>query len=185
MKIAFVIYNGMTALDFVGVYDSVVRLKTMGFVPELEWEICSLTKEVFDHTQLCFKPTKFWGTLGDYDVLIIPGGFGARDLMDNTEFVSWLKTAASCKTKASVCSGSLLLGAAGFLKGKKATSHRSAFNVLEKYCAQVVDQKVVEDGDVITARGVTSSIDLGLYLCGKIAGKDAAEKIRKQIDFGE
>ncbi len=185
MKIAFVIYNGMTALDFIGAYDSIVRLKTMGFIPELEWDICALTEEIHDHTQLCLKPTRVGGTLEGYDIVIVPGGFSASKLVDDVEFVNWLKTAASCKIKASVCSGSLLLGAAGFLKGKKATSHRSAFKQLAQYCSQVVDQKVVEDGDVITARGVTSSIDLGLYLCEKLSGTEAKEKIRKQIDFGE
>lgn len=184
-RIAFILFNGLTALDFVGVYDSIVRLKTMGFIPELEWDICALTDEVYDHTQLFLKPTRVGGTLEGYDIVIVPGGFSASKLVDNIEFVNWLKTARSCKIKASVCSGSLLLGAAGFLEGKKATSHLSAFDKLAQYCAQVIDQKVVEDGDVITARGVTSSIDLGLYLCETLAGTDAKEKIRKQIDFGE
>ncbi len=82
-----------------------------------------------------------------------------------------------------MCTGALLLGAAGFLKGKTATTHPNAFRDLQKYCLSVVNQRVVDEGEVITARGVTSSIDLGLYLCEKLAGREAKEKIRKQMDY--
>lgn len=183
MRIAFIIYNGLTALDFIGVYDPITRLKTMGFTPDLRWEICSHTKEVSDITGLHFRPTKVDEPLQDYDMAIVPGGFGSRNLVDDIGFIEWLRTAHTCKFKVSVCTGSLLLGAAGFLKGKKATSHPMAQKELKKYCNFVVNQRIVDDGDVITARGVTSSIDLGLYLCEKLADKKAAEKIRQQIDY--
>jgi cyclohexyl-isocyanide hydratase len=94
-----------------------------------------------------------------------------------------LRTADACKYKVSVCTGALLLGAAGFLTGKTATTHRTAFNDLKPYCASVVDQRIVDEGDVITARGVTSSIDLGLYLCEKLAGHEVKERIRQQMDY--
>ena len=182
MQIAFVIYEGMTALDFIGVYDPLTRLKTMGFVPDLRWEICSYSKEVRDNTGLAFTPTQVGGTLQGYDMVIVPGGFGSRKLMDDAGFIAWLGTAASCK-KVSVCTGSLLLGAAGFLKGKTATTHPTAFHDLERFCARVVDQRIVDQDEVITARGVTSAIDLGLYLCEKLAGHEARERIRQQMDY--
>ncbi len=94
-----------------------------------------------------------------------------------------MKTAKSCRLEVSVCTGFLLLGSAGFLKDKKATTLRSSFTDLRKYCSQVVDERIVDEGDVITARGVTSSIDLGLYLCKKLAGPEAEEKIRQQMDY--
>jgi len=183
MKIGFVIYQGMTALDFIGVYDSIARLKTMGFVPDLEWDICACSSEVRDGTGLAFTPTKVRESLGDYDMVVVPGGFGSRQLVDDADFIGWLKTAEPCRLKISVCTGSLLLGAAGFLKGKKATTHPDAFGELRKFCSEVVDQRVVDEGDVITAGGVSSSIDLGLYLCEKFAGRDASQKIRRQIDY--
>jgi transcriptional regulator GlxA family with amidase domain len=94
-----------------------------------------------------------------------------------------VKTAANCRLKVSVCTGALLLGAAGFLKGRRATTHRTEFERLKEFCAAVVDERIVDEGDVITARGVTSSIDLGLYLCERLAGYEAKEKIRKQMDY--
>lgn len=183
MRIAFIIYDGMTALDFVGVYDPVTRLRTMGFLPDLEWEICAYSKEVSDSTGLRFTPTKAGEPLRGYDMIIVPGGFGSRKLLEDKKFIEWLRSAAPCGFKVSVCTGSLLLGAAGFLKGKKATTHRSALSELQMFCDKVVDERIVDEGDVITARGVTSSIDLGLYLCGKFGSVEAREKITQQMDY--
>lgn len=170
MKIAFIIYDVMTALDFIGVYDAVTRLKTMGFMPDLSWEICAYTSEVADNTGLRFTPTKVKEPLGEFDMVIVPGGHGVRELVRDRGFIEWLKTAERCSVKASVCTGSVLLGVAGFLKGKTATTHRMAFDLLRPFCESVVDQRVVDQGDVITARGVSSSIDLGLHLCERLAG---------------
>jgi transcriptional regulator GlxA family with amidase domain len=183
MKIGFVIYQGMTALDFIGVYDPLTRLKSMGFMRDLSWDLCAHSIEVKDSTGLAFVPTKVRESLGEYDMIVVPGGLGSRKLIDDADFISWLKTAEPCRLKVSVCTGSLLLGAAGFLKGKKATTHPEAFERLRKFCSAVVDQRVVDEGDVVTAGGVSSSIDLGLYLCERLAGPDAGEKIRRQIDY--
>jgi cyclohexyl-isocyanide hydratase len=77
----------------------------------------------------------------------------------------------------------VLLGAAGFLEGKRATTHRTAFEELRPFCREVIDRRIVDEGDIITARGVTSAIDLGLYLCEKLAGREARERIQKQMDY--
>ena len=185
MKVAFVIYNNMTALDFVGVYDPVVRLQTMGFFPDLIWEICADTEVVSDSAGLRFLPTQVKPSLQAFDLVIVPGGITALvyQLTRDREFVDWLKTAAPCPLIASVCTGSLLLGAAGFLKDKAATTHPNAFEELKEFCGNVVDQRVVDEGSVITARGVTASIDLGLYLCERLASYAAKEKIRQQMDY--
>lgn len=183
MKVAFIIYDGMTTLDFVGVYDPVTRLKTMGFMPNLEWDVCARAGAVKDGTGLQVTPTKISEPLHGYDMIIVPGGLGSRKLVDDPEFIGWLRTATPCKFKVSVCTGALLLGAAEFLKGKTATTHRSAFKDLQRFCSSVVDRRIVDEGDVITARGVTSSIDLGLYLCEKLAGREAKERIRQQMDY--
>lgn len=185
MKIAFIIYQGMTVLDFVGVYDPVVRLKTMGFMPALQWDICAISQEVSDDNGLRLIPTKINEPLQGYDMIIVPGGVVAnlQKLIDSTNFIQWLISAKDTPLKTSVCTGSLLFGEVGFLKGKKATTHPSTFNELKKYCESVVNQRIVDEGDVITARGVTSSIDLGLYLCEKLAGSDVKEKIRERMDY--
>ena len=183
MRVAFIIYDGMTALDFVGVYDALTRLGTMRFVADFTWDVCALTAEVTDGSGLRVGASRVGGSLGEYDWVIVPGGFGSRTLAKDEAFIAWLQTAAACKLRASVCTGSVLLGAAGFLKGKRATTHPRSFEELRPYCERVVDERVVDEGDVITARGVTSAIDLGLYLCEKVAGRDVRERIAAQMDY--
>ena len=89
--------------------------------------------------------------------MIVPGGFGSRQSAKDDAFIAWLKTSSTCQLRASVCTGSVLLGAAGFLRDKRATTHPMAFDELRPYCEQVIDERIVDEGDVITARGVTSS----------------------------
>ncbi|HJQ24826.1 MAG TPA: DJ-1/PfpI family protein [Blastocatellia bacterium] len=183
MKVAFVIYDRMTALDFVGVYDALTRLRTMRFVADFEWDVCAPAAEVTDFSGLRVAASRVGGSLAEYDWLVVPGGFGSRTLAKDATFVAWLQTAAGCRLKASVCTGSVLLGAAGFLKGRRATTHPAAFDELRPYCEQVVDERIVDEGEVITARGVTSAIDLGLYLCEKMAGREVREAIAAQMDY--
>jgi cyclohexyl-isocyanide hydratase len=155
----------------------------MGFLPDLRWEICARSRTVKDGAGLEFTATKVGEPLHAYDMISVPGGFGSRQLINDVGFIKWLRTAAPCKLKVSVCTGALLLGGAGFLQGKAATTHRSAFDDLRRFCSSVVDRRIVDEGDVITARGVTSSIDLGLYLCEKLAGREVKERIRQQMDY--
>ena len=183
MKIAFVLFNGLTALDFVGIYDPLTRLKRYGYIPDLTWEICALTSEVRDDRNLQLRPTQVGGSLAAFDLLVVPGGDGTRPLQHDPEFIAWLQTAAPCPLKVSVCTGSLLLGAAGYLKGRPATTHPSAFDELRPYCEKVVDSRIVDTGDVITARGVTSSIDCGLYVVERLAGVEARQLISQKMDY--
>ena len=184
MKTAFVIFDRMTALDLIGVYDPLTRLKSMNFIPEFHWEICSFTGEVSDDRGLRFTPDSVAEPLGVYDILFVPGGFGTRALQYDHAFTEWLRSAAPVKLKTSVCTGALLLGSAGFLAGKRATTHPNAFEELKPYCsAVVVDRRIVDEGGVVTARGITSSIDLGLHLVERIAGHEARKRIAKQMDY--
>jgi cyclohexyl-isocyanide hydratase len=183
MKIAFVVFDGMTALDFVGIYDCLTRLRSMGFTPDLSWEICARSEFVSDDRGLHISSSCRDQSLEGYDLLVVPGGFGTRTLQHDNAFIEWLKSGKSSPLKVSVCTGALLLGAAGFLKGKRATTHPNAYQELEPYCRTVGSERVVEDGDVITARGVTSSIDAGLYVVGRLKGEDVRSQVARQMDY--
>lgn len=183
MKTAFIIFNRMTAMDFIGAYDPLTRLKSMGFMPSFEWDICALTAGVADDRGLRIAPSVVAQPLSYYDLIVVPGGLGTRSLQQDRAFLDWLHTSGPVKLKASVCTGSLLLGAVGFLREKRATTHRTAFEELRPYCAQVVDDRVVEDGGVVTARGVTSAIDLGLHLVERLAGVETRARIAGQMDY--
>ena len=183
MNVAFIIFDQMTALDFVGFYDPLTRLKSMDFMSDFYWQICSFCEDVSDNQDLRFNSDSLKQSLHEFDLLVVPGGHGTRSLQHNHEFIAWLQTAAPVPLKASVCTGSLLLGAAGFLKGRRATTHPKAYGELSRYCGMVSDQRVVDDGDVVTARGVSSSIDLGLHLVERLAGKQVCIEIARQMDY--
>lgn len=183
MKLAFIIFDGITWLDFIGIYDPLSRLKSMHFINDLSWDVCSLKAPVKDIFGLEIAATKMGESLAGYDAVIIPGGHGTRILQQDTVFLNWIKTAEQVPCKMSICTGSLILGAAGFLKGKAATTHFSEYETLQWYCKTVIKERIVEDGDTITAGAVASSLDLGLYVCEKWAGKTAANEIRKRMDY--
>lgn len=183
MKIAYIIFEGITLLDLIGIYDPVSRLKSMKYLPDISWDLCSFTTTVKDNFGLEIVPTKVKESLAGYDAVIVPGGHGTRLLQNDNGFLSWIKTAAQVQYKMSICTGSLILGAAGFLKGRSATTNYREYENLRLYCDNVLKQRIVEDGDVITAGAVSASIDLGLFLCEKWAGKDAAIEIRERMDY--
>lgn len=183
MKIAFVVYDDITLLDFAGVYDPLTRLKTMGFLDNLQWDVCARTERVRSTEGAVFLPDRVDNNLAEYDYVIIPGGDGIKDLMQDKQFLQWITVTSDTTILVAVCGGSLLLGAAGMLCTKRATTHPQLMSVLQHFAREVVPDRIVDEGTIITAGGVTASIDLGLYLCEKIAGRDAREKIQKQMDY--
>lgn len=180
MRIAFCVYDGMTMLDFVGAYDPLTRIDRMGF-RDIEWDVCAKTDSVLAN-RLELGVDQVEPDLGGYDLVFIPGGVPARELRNDESFISWLRTADADDYITSVCTGSLLLGEAGFLEGKRATTHPTAYDVLETY-ATVVDDRVVHDGNVITGRGVSSSLDLGLYLVSELTDEQTRAAIAEQMDY--
>lgn len=191
MKLAYIVFEGITWLDFVGFYDPISRLVSLNYLPDLSWDICVFSNSVPDPSPifigdpfgLQMAATRIKPSLADYDAIFIPGGFTTRQLRLNPSFIGWIKTAAPVTHKISVCTGSLILGAAGLLTGKKATTHYQEDETLRPYCSKVIAERIVEDGDTITAGAVSSSIDLGLYMCEKWAGTEAREEIRKRMDY--
>jgi transcriptional regulator GlxA family with amidase domain len=183
MKIAYIVFDGITWLDFIGIYDPISRLKSLNYIPTLTWDICSFTETVSDNFGLEIKPGKIRNSLSDYDVIIIPGGTGTRELMHNDKFINWIRSGEKVKYKISICTGSLIWGAAGFLKEKKATTHYLEYENLRPYCKEIIKDRIVEDHDVITAGAVSASIDLGLYLCKRWAGPEGRDEIRKRMDY--
>ena len=183
MKIAYVLFDDLTLLDFTGIYDPVSRLKSQRHLPDLRWDLCALTPTVRDSFGLSVAVDKVRPDLGTYDLVIVPGGMGTRSLRHDDDFIDWLKTAAAVPQKASVCTGSLLLGAAGLLTGRRATTHFNEYATLAPYCGEVVRERIVVDGAVTTAGAVASSLDLGLHLCRTLVGEEKTERIRRSMSY--
>ncbi|MFF4959677.1 DJ-1/PfpI family protein [Streptomyces sp. NPDC001222] len=180
MQIAIVLYDRFTALDAVGPYE------TLGRLPGAE------TVFVAERTGPVRSDTGALGLLADRtlaempapDVVVVPGGPGQTPQMDNEVLLDWLRTADATSTwTTSVCTGSLLLGAAGLLTGRRATSHWLALDFLARFGAEATGERVVFDGKYVTAAGVSSGIDMGLALLGRIAGDEHAQAVQLLTEY--
>jgi transcriptional regulator GlxA family with amidase domain len=183
MKIAFVVYDDVTLLDFAGAYDPLTRLRTKGFVPDLSYDVCARKEKIRSFEGLELLPDLVKNDLSTYDYVIIPGGDGIKALMQDAEFLRWITVASPKTTVAALCGGVLLLGATGALRNRKATTNPQFMAILKNFAGEISGDRIVDAGSIITAGGVTSSIDLGLHLCEKIAGREVREKIQVQMDY--
>jgi putative intracellular protease/amidase len=181
MIIAIGLYDGFTALDAIGPYE------VLTYVPDAEVVICAEHAGVVDD-QYHLVHLRVDATFADVprpDVLFVPGGPGAgRFAADGHPIVDWIREAHPHTTwTTSVCTGALLLGAAGLLEGLPATTHWSAYDELATYGAQPTEQRVVTTGKIVTAAGVSSGIDMALTLAAKIAGPEMAQSIQLAIEY--
>lgn len=182
MRIAFFLYEGLTALDIIGPHDVLSRL------PEAEAISVGKSTGPFmaDTGALGLTATHTIDQIDAVDVLVVPGGLeGTFAAAADPETTDWVRTVAEHATwTTSVCTGSLILGAAGALEGKRATTHWAALEALAGYGATPVgDERVVFDGDVVTAAGVSSGIDMALTLAARLTDDDFAKALQLAIEY--
>ncbi|MGW0610831.1 DJ-1/PfpI family protein [Streptomyces sp. NPDC002788] len=180
MQIAIVLYEGFTALDAVGPYE------TLGRLPDAETVfVAEETGPVRnDSGNLALVADRTLADVPNPDIIVVPGGPGPLPLAADGPLLTWLRTADATSTwTTSVCTGSLLLAAAGFLRGRRATSHWLALDELKLYGAEPTGERVVTDGKYVTAAGVSSGIDMGLTLLGRIAGDDHAQIVQLATEY--
>jgi transcriptional regulator GlxA family with amidase domain len=183
-RIAFLVFPRLTLLDFIGAYDALRRIAAMSIDPEVTHRVIGTDAEIVDESGLGLRPDSVYEDLSKFDLLYVSGGLGTVTLMDNKRAVDYLKTWGDERPVASVCSGALLLGCAGYLRDKRAATHHQAVELLRPLCREVVtNRRVVDEGRVVTAGGVSSSLDLGLYLVEKFWGVDARRKIAAQMEY--
>ncbi|WP_309122059.1 DJ-1/PfpI family protein [Paenibacillus sp.] len=183
MKMAFVLFDKMTLLDFSGFCEAVTWLRMLNAFDDVTWEFCADREQVTDDRGLTLRAGRVSPNLSAYDLVFIPGGLSTRQLRYDAEFLDWIRTAKDVPYKVSVCTGALIWGAAGFLEGKRATTNPSAYELLEPYCAEVAKARFVRDGNVFTGGGVSASIDLGLYVVESLAGPDIAKQAQAKLDY--
>lgn len=180
MQIAFLVYEGLTALDIMGPYEALARL------PGADARFVAKQHEVKVDTGAFAIRTEY--TLADVphpDVFVVPGGMkGTFAAAQDPEILDWVREAhAHSKFSTSVCTGSLILAAAGVLEGLEATTHWAAVPMLEQYGVKYSQQRVARQGKVVTAAGVSSGIDMALYLIGELAGEDVAKGVQLAIEY--
>lgn len=183
MKMAFIMFHGMTTLDLIGFTDVITRLSRIRPEAKISWDYCAMSEQITDDRGLAMAITRVKPDLSEYDLVFVPGGFSTRELRFDPDVLAWLRTAKEAKYLVSVCTGSLLLGAAGLLEGKRATSNTSAYELLAPYCKEVVHARIVQDGSVITGSGVSSSIDLGLYVLEGLTDAATAEQVKSDMSY--
>ncbi|AOR30746.1 glutamine amidotransferase [Streptomyces fodineus] len=180
MQIAIVVYDRFTALDAIGPYEILSRLpgaETV-FVAERTGPVRTDTRA------LAVVADRSLGEVTRPDVLVVPGGPGQSGLMDHRPLLDWLRTVDAASTwTTSVCTGSLLLAAAGLLDGRRATSHWLALDQLSRFGAEPAQQRVVADGKYVTAAGVSAGIDMALTLSGRIAGDEHAQAVQLATEY--
>lgn len=193
-RIGFCAFGGMTLLDLVGPLDALSRIASMGFDPTTSCEVFALTRAAEDPSVVVdvgvwrgsgasLVAGRYRPALDGFDVLVVPGGPSTRSLVDEDPTIAhYLASFPHDRLLASVCTGALLLGAAGRLAGKRATTHASAMDALASFGATAVRERVVDEGNLVTAAGVTAGIDLGLHLVERLAGVEVADAIAERME---
>ena len=178
LKILFVLYPGVTHLDFTGPHQVLAR------TPGAEVIVASLGGVDIEADGLTFTNLADLAKVDRCDVICIPGGFGTTDAMLNDAFMAQVRRLGAGATyQTSVCTGSLILGAAGFLQGKQAATHWAWRELLPAFGAIVSEARVARDGNVITGGGVTAGIDFALVMLEELAGRDYAEATQLGLEY--
>lgn len=179
MKVVFLFYPKMTALDAIGPHEILSRL------PGAEvFRVAKKAGPVLSDSGLVLMAEYSISQVSQADILVIPGGGTATTLRDHPDVLQWIRDMHSqTMWTASVCTGSLILGAAGVLSGVRATTHWTVLDRLSLWGALPVPDRVVEDGKIMTAAGVSAGIDMALTLTAKIAGPTFAQSMQLAIEY--
>jgi transcriptional regulator GlxA family with amidase domain len=180
MQIAILIFEKLTVLDAIGPYE------VLRSVPGWEVKFVGPKRGLVraDSGALGLSVDFSLEEVSEADIVLVPGGQGNRPLMSDERVLSWLRQIdAGAKWTTSVCTGSLVLGAAGLLAGKRVTGHWLFLEQLRKFGADPVGGRFVEDGKTITAAGVSAGIDMALHLVGREAGPEVAQAVQLGIEY--
>jgi transcriptional regulator GlxA family with amidase domain len=180
VRTVILVFDGITALDAIGPYE------VLRSVPGWEVQFAGKARgEVrTDSGALGLSADRALAEVGEPEIVLVPGGVGNRVLMEDEEVLAWLRQVdATTKWTTSVCTGSLVLGAAGLLEGKRSTGHWLFLDPLREFGADPVGGRFVEDGKLITAAGVSAGIDMALHLVGREVGPEVAEAVQLGIEY--
>ncbi|MBC3952011.1 DJ-1/PfpI family protein [Pseudomonas folii] len=179
LHIGLLIFPKVQQLDLTGPYD--VFASTPDVTVHLIWKDLDA---LHSSTGLQFKPTQTFAGCPPLDVLCIPGGQGIDPLLEDEQTLAFIREQArTVKYLTSVCTGALVLGAAGLLKGRRATTHWASHELLESFGAIAVHERVVRDGNLMTGGGVTAGIDFALTLVGELFGEVQAQTVQLQLEY--
>jgi transcriptional regulator GlxA family with amidase domain len=179
MKIVILLFDNYTALDIVGPYEVFNKL------PNSKIYLVGFEKKEYKDTYgLKISADNSIDEISEADILLIPGGFGIDNLLENEKVLDWIrKISSTTKWTVSVCSGSLLLAQTGLLDGKNCTTHWRRKEQLQRFNVTVKNERYIQDGKFITSAGVSAGIDMALYLVSKIAGDQTAMMFQLAMEY--
>ncbi|MGF6702240.1 cyclohexyl-isocyanide hydratase [Paraburkholderia sp. MM5496-R1] len=179
LQIGFLVFPKVQQLDLTGPHDVLASLP--GATMHLIWK----TREpVVSSNGLVLTPSTTYESCPPLDVICVPGGSGVTDLLQDEQTIDFVcRQAASARYVTSVCTGALLLGAAGLLRGRRATTHWAFHSLLAPLGAIPTHARVVRDGNLITGGGVTAGIDFGLTVAAELAGAEEAQAIQLELEY--
>lgn len=178
-EIGLLIFPDITQLDMTGPYEVFIKF------PDARVHLIWKSRDpITAGGGMQILPTTTYADCPPLDIICVPGGAGMNPLLNDAETLAFLrKQAETAQYVTSVCTGALVLGAAGLLQGKRATTHWMSHEMLAEFGASPVNERVVRDGNVITGGGVTAGIDFALTLAAEVAGPEAARKIQLGIEY--
>ena len=177
--VGFLLFPNITQLDMTGPFEVLSRMP--GAKVDVIWK---RHETVISDTGLSVLPTATFDEITSLDLICVPGGPGVGALLEDKQTLTFLRRIApTARYITSVCTGALVLGAAGLLKGKRATTHWMSHDLLAPFGAIPVQQRVVQDGNVITGGGVTAGIDLALSVVAAVAGESTARQVQLAIEY--
>jgi transcriptional regulator GlxA family with amidase domain len=187
--IAVLLFNNVEELDAIGPFEVLAGWTTM--FPDDGWRTTTVGLNGAEPIRcahgLVVTPETSFDAAGRIDLLVYPGGRGARDLVDDEAHLDWLrKQAGEIELMTSVCTGALVLGAAGLLHGRRATTHWGALERLAAIDSTIdirSQDRYVDDGDIVTAAGISAGIDMALHLVDRLAGEEHARRVRKMLQY--
>lgn len=179
LHIGGILFEGMDQIDFTGPFEVLSRL------PDSTFHVLAKNRApVRDTRGLLLTPEKALSEAPRLDLLLVPGGYGQEELMDDSEVLSFIRSQADRGAYLlSVCTGALLCGAAGLLQGVRATTHWRAWHLLSSFGAIPMKDRVVQDGRLFTAGGVTAGIDAALRVAAVLRGDDVAQQIQLYMQY--
>ncbi len=179
MHVNILLFEGLTQLDMTGPYE--VLASAPGFTVDF---VAKTRDPVRSDHGLAFVPTRTLADAPPCDLLVVPGGPGTDDAIIDAEWVDFTRRQGlAARYVFGICTGSLLLGAAGLLRGRRASSHWRARELLSRFGAIPSDERMCVDGHIYTAGGVTSGIDMGLRVVADLCGEDVAKLIQLQVEY--
>lgn len=179
LQIGALVFPAMDQMDFTGPFEVLSRTPNSTF-----HVFGKTTAPVRDARGLVLTPEKSFADLPGLDVLVVPGGSGVNALMEDEETLALLRRQSSgALCTFSICTGALLLGAAGLLEGRRATTHWASHDLLPKFGAQAIDTRIVVESNLVTAAGVTSGIDAALRVVAILRGDEAAQAIQLYLEY--